>query len=387
MSADPVERSRDFTVIPAGGGEVRLHSLTLSLAVGGPAMPVVTDLLALLDAGPLPRAELVARLRAHGEPAVTAAIDHLLSAGVLRPATSPWPHDEHRRLRSQVAFFEHFVAPDAVLELPGRADEPRSGADFQRMLDRSRVMIVGLGRLGSGLARDLALAGVGTIIGIDAAPVGDADAASDAVFNEADRGRRRSEALADHLPAVIYQPAAPPRDWDALLSEATFAVVCPDHHRPAELRAVNRAALNRGTPWTSARLTGFELHIGPTVLPGRTACYECAEARLRSNSADLEESAIVEAFRDIGRLRQEIPAFTPGTSLLSLEVLKALCWFATPASCSHLVTLDFLRLRLDRHPVLKVPRCPACGTAAVARPTILAWQREPAGTETVEAVS
>jgi bacteriocin biosynthesis cyclodehydratase domain-containing protein len=385
-SADLVEKARDFTVVPVGPRDLRLHSLTLSLAVQDDAGNVVAELMELLDGGPRSLSDLAGQLAPREEQAVGVVVGYLVGIGVLRVVTdrangalSP---DERRRLRSQIAFLEHFVPPDPP---PGVADQngdPRSGAEFQHRLRQARVVILGLGRIGSNLLRDLVLAGVGAVVGVDAEPVGEHDVGSDAWFTAEHAGRARSEAaielVAATSTAVEYRPAPEPTDsaaLAALLGSGTFTVLCRDGYRPSEYRAVNRAALERAVPWTSARLTGLEFEIGPTVLPGHTACFECADLRQKSNLGDLAEHRIVEEFLDTGRLHPEVPAFTPGVSLLSLEVIKALSWFAAPVTCSSLYTLDLLRMQSRLHPVLKLPRCAVCGRPARARPTIHAWQQ------------
>ena len=115
--------------------------------------------------------------------------------------------------------------------------------------------------------------------------------------------------------------------------------------------------------------------MGPTIVPYETACYECFNLRQKSNVPDIAEYQVVEQFQRTNRLSSDWLAFTPGAGLLALEVLKAITWFMPPAGYAHLYSLNLLTMESKRHPVLKIPRCPACGRPAQPRPTIRAWQQ------------
>ena len=245
-----------------------------------------------------------------------------------------------------------------------------------------RVTIFGMGRLGSQLARSLALAGVGAITAVDRQTVTADDLASDAWFAPEHLGVNRAEATGKLLRAVnaalIFRAAVNPGDQgtlEKLLSDCDLAVLCPDRYDPDEYDQFNRAALASKTTWTSARLAGFEFHVGPTVIPGQTSCYNCFRLRLKSNVDDYDEDVLIENFRRQGLIREQTLSITPGAGLLSLEVLKALTWFSPPVTCAHLYSLNLLTMRSALHPVLKIPRCSECGRLSMPRPTIHAWQQ------------
>jgi bacteriocin biosynthesis cyclodehydratase domain-containing protein len=181
-------------------------------------------------------------------------------------------------------------------------------------------------------------------------------------------------------PAVKFEAVSEPIESAGLqesLAKTDFAVLCRDDFNPAEYEAFNHAALASKTSWTSARMSGFEFQIGPTIIPFETACFQCFDLRQKSNVPDFAEYKIVEDFLKKDRLRAESLAFTPGVGLLALEVLKAITWFMAPATRAHLYSLNLLTMESKLHPILKIPRCPACGRPAKPRPTIHAWQQSP----------
>lgn len=380
-----------FTVIPFSDNEFRLHSLTYSLAVGD-REGLVGHLLSMLQETRHTVAELVEALPAFEPDAVAGAVEQLLDVGALEltaepdaSVAEPDASVDGRRFAPQIRFFGHFTPPADAPATERAREAPRSGADFQALLARAHVLVLGAGRLGSALVRSLLLAGVGRMTVVDDDPVTLADLERGAWFEDEHLGRRRS-AAARSLPRPGHAgqriDAAPePESASALVSllrTASLAVVARDHVRPAEYTEVNRAALAAGVPWTSGRYAGFEFHLGPTVLPRETACYTCADLRLRSNLPDLAEHAAVTAYQDRGgRLRDESLMVSPGADLLALEAVKALTLFTSPSAWSAIVVLDLLRMELTAHPVLKIPRCPDCGRPAHARPTVHAWQQRP----------
>jgi ribosomal protein S12 methylthiotransferase accessory factor len=318
---------------------------------------------------------------------VQITLQGLFDAGILESADETGAGilslDEVRRLRPQIAFFSHFVVPAGIDAVPSPTGTiPRSGIEYQERLKQSNVAVFGMGRLGSQLVRSLAAAGVGTITAIDQQSPAADEFIADGWLDENEPGTDRV-GVAGKLctavnPGLKFRTAEPPNDQQALirlLDECDFAVLCPDHTNPAEYAAFNTTALASKTMWTSARFAGFEFHIGPTVIPRETPCFECLRLRISSNIADYGEHAQLEEYLTHHRLRDVSLALTPGAGLLALEVLKGVTWFAAPATYARLYVLNLLTMQSELHPILKIPRCPACGRPAMPRPTVHAWQQ------------
>ena len=374
-----------FTLVPVGSGEFRLHSLGFSLALSSPSNGLLGRLLPLLD-GTRTVGEILLDLESDDSQAVCDSIEHLLKAGALERAIVEQqdllPGDEARRFRSQVAFFSNFVAPPGASKDASRADVPRTGQEYQRRLKRSHVAVFGVGRLGSQLIRSLAVSGIGRITAVDAETVGEEDLNCESWFEQGQEGLNRAEAASalclranSGVEFHAQKSCEGVAGMSELLAGCDVAVLCPDHFNPAEYQEFNLAALASKTTWISARLSGFELVIGPTVIPGETPCFQCLESRIKSNVPDHSEYVVLQEYLKTGRLRAEALAITPGADLLALEVLKIITWFMPPATYAHLYSLSLLTLQSRLHPVLKIPRCTACGRSAMPRPTIHAWQQ------------
>lgn len=376
--ADRLKIAERISLIPEGPGKVHAHSWTQSVALVAHEEKILDQLLPLLD-GTSSRSEIVEALADHGRERVDRLVDELIRAGIVETVdvlTQPRSAAE----RAQIAFFSHFALPAGFEQNQSPRGLARSGAEYQRRLSEARVSVFGAGRLGARLIEGLAVSGVGHISVIDAAVVSRDDIGSETPYGETDIGRHRVEALGRYLGsrARSFAPVTEAPDdvtLAALLTEASFAVVCPDAHDPNLLDRVNRLAQSNGLVWTSARIRGLEFWIGPTILPGETACHTCLTLRIASNAPDETEHRRLENWERTNALKPVMLAWTPGVDLLVLEVVKAITWFAAPSCYGHLYTLDLVTMEGRRHPVLKIPRCPDCGRPSGNRPTIHVWQQ------------
>ncbi|MGW4796181.1 TOMM precursor leader peptide-binding protein [Nonomuraea sp. NPDC004297] len=362
-------------------GTVRLDSLTRSFAVEHVPPDLLRRLLELLD-GTRAIEDIRAQLDAPGSDPAT--VDGVLAAlhagGLLRdgpPGAAALSGEEQSWWRQQADFFAHFsAASDATL--PPRPDLLDSGFHYQARLRESVVAVLGCGRLGSQLARDLAISGIGALLCVDDGVVTDEAARTDAWFDLRHRGRPSAEVVcelvgqaAPHCRAVPVAPGS----WEELLARCDAAVVAGDVFRPADYESVNAAALSCGTPWTSCRLVGLEVLVGPTVLPERSSCWTCFDDRRRSHLTRFEEAALVERIWAEGAMPPSL-AVVPGLSLAALEVVKLLTGFTPPTTVDGLLAIDTLTSTTTLHPVLRVPRCRSCGRAGGDRPALQVWDME-----------
>jgi bacteriocin biosynthesis cyclodehydratase domain-containing protein len=131
------------------------------------------------------------------------------------------------------------------------------------------------------------------------------------------------------------------------------------------LEALNEAALDAGTPWiTCAMPSASEIFVGPTFVPGVTACYKCYELRYKSHIPSYDAYLPFEAHLrakgtpvDFGFL----PPFADmAGSLVAMEVARALLPLTSPHTLGKLVTFDTSSFAKETHPLLPLPRCLSC---------------------------
>ena len=130
--------------------------------------PAVQDLVSLAD-GSREIEDLVGQLlvRGHTPEAIRVAFDTLEDAGALEEDFEAWPLSpaESTRYASQVRAFATMARSDPSLEVS--AAWLRLGEPLQLAIKRLTVVVTGLGSLGTAVVRDLALAGVGRIVGME----------------------------------------------------------------------------------------------------------------------------------------------------------------------------------------------------------------------------
>jgi bacteriocin biosynthesis cyclodehydratase domain-containing protein len=241
---------------------------------------------------------------------------------------------------------------------------------WQGRLSQARVGLIGLGRIGSQLARLLTIVGVRNITGADGGLVDEKLSYTDAWYFAEDQEERRTEALERNLRALNGETRFSSADaslddlekdcFPTELLETDIVVVAADRFRPRLYESINRACVQASIPWTSYRpnWSGLTIEIGPTVLPKETACYECYQHRRRNNLARPEnDDALALEGQKLPSLDIQI---TPCLSLFCYEVLRLLSGEVQPLTLGAIMEFDIRKGELVRRPLLKVPRCPVC---------------------------
>lgn len=156
---------------------------------------------------------------------------------------------------------------------------PEIGAVGQKKLLASRVLIVGLGGLGSPAAFYLAAAGVGTLGLMDADLVEASNLQRQILHATPDLGRAKIESAAEKLSRLnpdvhlLLHARRLTRETTAgLLSEYDFVIDATDNFVSKFL--IPEICHAAGRAYSHAGIQGY---VGQTltVLPGRTACHRC----------------------------------------------------------------------------------------------------------------
>lgn len=320
---------------------------------------------ALVDAAGRDRQDTVLRI-----------VDHLRQQGLIHESSEPGAGTaaarQFDRVSGQRRFFANFRPHSAT---PLAADRDERPLPSQERLAQAEVVLLGLGRLGSRLVVGLSELGIGTVWGADPRPIAKTDVI-DSGFREDDVGALRMEALSRshgrNGSEATFRPLPVPATKEDLPVTADLLVVCEDHFDPAQYRAINRLCLDRRQTWISCRNLGLHVEIGPTIVPGDTACYRCMELRRSANVGYYDD--LLENHRLLAGENLSVGALniTFGYELLALEIVKILTGFSRPMTYGTLFRLDLLSMESRLHPVLKIPRCPECGSAR-SRPSVSCW--------------
>lgn len=235
------------------------------------------------------------------------------------------------------------------------------GQDGQLAIGRGRVMIVGLGGLGSWTAELLARAGVGYLRLVDDDRVELANIQRQALYDECDARDRplKVEAAAKRLAQLNTDcrlECVPHRvdstNLDHLLNDIDVVVDGTDNFAARFL--LNDACVAAERPWIFAGVMRCEAQAA-VILPGRTACLRCL----------LEEAPPAGATvncRQVGVMGMAVATVAAFQAMETVKLLAGRLEAVNP----NLVKFDmwsntFQRLRLLDSPARA--NCPCCSSA------------------------
>jgi molybdopterin/thiamine biosynthesis adenylyltransferase len=153
------------------------------------------------------------------------------------------------------------------------------GREEKERLRRGRVLVVGVGGLGSPVALHLASAGIGTLGLIDCDAVDLSNLHRQVIYRTPDIGRPKAAVAAKRLRAAhpdvsveCFQERLSPANLPEIFSHYDFIIDGTD--RIASKYLVNDGAVLCGVPFSHAGVSGFHGQT-MTVVPHRSACFRC----------------------------------------------------------------------------------------------------------------
>jgi adenylyltransferase/sulfurtransferase len=243
---------------------------------------------------------------------------------------------------------------EALLRYSRHIMLPEVDIEGQEKLLASRVLIIGMGGLGSPVALYLAAAGVGHLAVVDFDTVDLSNLQRQIAHGTADIGRRKVDSARDRLRALNPHVQVTPIDHalagEALLAEVRLADVVVDASDNLSTRlAVNAACVRARRPLVSGaaiRLEGQVLVYHPQQ--GDAPCYRC----LFRGEQELDERCA-----QTGVLA---PLLGIIGGIQATETLKVLIGFGEPL-VGRLLLLDARTMEWQCVTLRKNPACPACG--------------------------
>ncbi|WP_329138223.1 ThiF family adenylyltransferase [Streptomyces sp. NBC_01476] len=355
-----------YTPVPAGGGRIRFGGgLGIASEIQDDDADHVWRLLWLLD-GSRTVEQLAAAMPDVPPGDVAAAVATLQAGGLLEDAARDGDtHDltpaELGRYRRSLDFYGFFNHPTAT------------SFDFQARLKHSRVVVLGLGGLGSQVAMSLAATGVGHLVVVDHDQVELSNLNRQLLYTDADIGRskvlagaERLQLMNPHIEVTPWETAvAGVADAERCLGAGDVLICAADRPRIRLFEWLNEAALTRRKPWLRSSSEGltvsFSLHV-----PGRTGCFACAETEACRTLPGYEEVSAYVRDDVADRTVNPCTAGVAGTAanIAALEVVRLLTGAADPVSLGRTVVVDLRELRTFRRPMPKLADCASCSPAA-----------------------
>lgn len=227
---------------------------------------------------------------------------------------------------------------------------PEIGAEGQLKLARARVVIVGMGGLGSASAYYLAAAGVGNLRIVDNDRVALDNLNRQITHSTSELGQQKVVSAARKLSALNPDCAVEPvfdrmNSKNAASLTAGCSVIIDATDNLETRHVINGVSLDRNIPFVYGGIDGWN-GMTTTFIPGETGCFACLFPRESSKVGN-----------------PPLPALGPAAGLIgclqSMEALKLLLGL-TVTSANRLIqfrglTLSFREIRIGRN-----PQCPVC---------------------------
>ncbi|PIP00301.1 HesA/MoeB/ThiF family protein [Pleomorphomonas carboxyditropha] len=228
------------------------------------------------------------------------------------------------------------------------------GGAGQRKLFDARVLVIGVGGLGSPAALYLAAAGIGTIGLVDADVVDLSNLQRQIIHATPDVGRPKVDSAADSIaalnPDVVVRPYRQHVDEDnirSIVRDYDFVIDGTDSFAAKFL--INDACVAEGVAFSHGGVGRFRGQT-MTVLPGRSACYRCVFG------APPPEGAVPPCSR------MGILGAVAGM-LGTIQAAEALKFFTDTGQLlvDTMLTFDARDMKFRKVPVKADSHCAACG--------------------------
>lgn len=235
---------------------------------------------------------------------------------------------------------EHIAQESALEVFYWHFDSTPTEAELH--LANKTLVVLDVGTLSQFIVRSLSLAGFKDVRTIPHRVVDYADSS------------RTVGGLASDEPISTELFAHLPASYDCLVMASDFGT-SPVFHE------VNRFCVEQERKFFPVTIQNMIGYIGPLVIPGETACYECLHRRIQSNLPDPEMSRAIEShnFR-----QQRIVSHHPLmlSALADLAAFELLRYFSDVLDYDPgtLLEVPFLARRMESRRVLKLPRCSTC---------------------------
>jgi molybdopterin-synthase adenylyltransferase len=227
---------------------------------------------------------------------------------------------------------------------------PEIGEDGQRKLGKAKVMLVGLGGLGSISASYLAAAGVGCLRIVDRDWVSLENLNRQLLHSTDDLGRPKADSASEKLlrlnsACCVLTAVADVKDENALRLVKGCTLIVDGTDNLSARHVLNRVSLKKRIPFIYGGINGWN-GTAAVFIPGNTGCFACLLPTERSETNEHERPA---------------PGPTAGViaSIQSMEAIRFLLGLPSHLA-GRLLTFRGMDMRFRSTLLQKDPHCPLC---------------------------
>jgi molybdopterin-synthase adenylyltransferase len=165
---------------------------------------------------------------------------------------------------------------------------------------------------------------------------------------------------ADQWPAFLKAP----QSWTDRLGPESFdcLIATSDVSGQEEMRQWNTLCVQQNRHFLPVVLQDLIGYVGPLVVPGETACFDCLRIRQNSQMHGYKAQRLSERVAFEG---QGVIGFHPSMAsivgnLAAFELIKFYSEAIPFSKVGTLIEVNLLATELKARKVLKIPRCPTC---------------------------
>jgi len=301
----------------------------------GVAAAVRTLLAAAAGRGAI-REEICERFATSSRPAAERLIDLLIARHMLVPSDGVESMVTGRESSLDI-FYWHFGV---------------SAAEVTRQLNSRQTVIVGVNCISRQLVASLSASGLDNFQVIDYPLLRNLR-----LFDDTAR------LMADQWPAFAKLPLAYEEWVDGIDPQSLDCLVATsDFGDQQAMRAWNKLCVEQKCHFLPVVLQNMIGYVGPLVIPGETACFECLRARQNSHMEDPQTQRAAEGVAFEG---QVVTGFHPSMAsvlgdLAAIELTKFYSGVLPVRKVGLLIEVNLLATRMTARKVLKIPRCTVC---------------------------
>ncbi|MHB1949412.1 MAG: HesA/MoeB/ThiF family protein, partial [Gammaproteobacteria bacterium] len=240
---------------------------------------------------------------------------------------------------------------------------------YQEKLKSTKVVIFGLGGVGSNILYNLAAMGVCNIKAVDFDEVELSNLNRQIIYNESDIGILKSVAaknrISEFLPNsnidFINKKISSSADIEELISGQDIVICAIDQPREAIMDWFNTACIKYNIPFLCGALDS-KIATYYTVFPKKTGCIECWKTNAKKTGFIFQNLIQQEAFISSSSPNVAIMPFISIISgLISNDFLKIVTGIAEPQSLGRLCSFDFISAQITiSESWEKNPDCQVC---------------------------
>ena len=265
--------------------------------------------------------------------------------------------DDYKQYRRVIHFLEDY------------SDSDESLLDMWENIRNARVLIIGLGAVGSWVAVNLVQSGVKNLALMDNDIVDISNLHRQYGYFEDDIGKKKTTVLKNHL--MEMEPRCVIDEYNFFLTEDSLSKI----NGPIDLvvNCADKPSVDTTSKWVGKYCMekriphivggGYNMHlslIGQTIIPYKTACVNCF-------SRQLDETNNLQGV-DIKRLNiknRKIGSFGPMCSIVAsmtaMEAIKVLSKHISPDNVNRRGEFDIYTMKLKYFDFEKLDDCEWCG--------------------------